>query len=149
MKLRIIMPFLLLAISNMAFAAEGVVTVASGYSVQETADRFEAVLKAKGMTVFNRIDHKANAKSVGLSMKPAVLFVFGNPLIGTNLMNCSETAALDLPQKMLIHEDAQQKVSLVYNDPQFMQKRHNMKGCEAVVEKVSKALGKLSQAAVK
>lgn len=147
MKFSILLSFVFCLISHAVLAAQGVVTVESQYSLEETAARFETVLKSKGMRVFNRIDHQGNAKSVDLTMKPAIVFIFGNPKIGTKLMNCSDTAALDLPQKMLIREDAQQMVALLYNKPLYLKNRHHMKGCDELLDTVSQALEGIARAA--
>lgn len=137
-----------LVLSSQAYAADnGVITIASTHNVKDTADRLEKALAAKGMTLFKRVDHSAGAKSVGQSLRPTELVIFGNPKIGTPLMNCSQTAALDLPQKALIWQDADGKVWYSYNDPEYMKKRHSVKGCDAVVTKIGKALGNFAKAA--
>ncbi|MGH1463001.1 MAG: DUF302 domain-containing protein [Neptuniibacter sp.] len=130
-----------------AVLAEGQVQVKSQHSVKQTADKLEAVLKAKGMTVFNRIDHSAGAASVGLELRPTELLIFGNPKVGSPLMKCAQSAAIDLPQKALISQDEQGTVWLSYNDPAYLQQRHSIEGCDEVLKKVSGALAKFSKAA--
>lgn len=127
----------------------GLVTVESNHSVKDTADKLEAVLKSKGMTVFTRIDHAAGAKKVGKELRPTELVIFGNPKIGTPLMQCAQSVAIDLPQKMLIWQDDKGTTWLGYNDPAHLQKRHNIEGCDAVLKKVTGALGKFATAATK
>ncbi|MFY0676311.1 MAG: DUF302 domain-containing protein [Neptuniibacter sp.] len=127
--------------------AEGLVQVKSQHSVVDTADKLEAALKAKGMTVFNRIDHSAGAASVGQELRPTQLLIFGNPKVGTPLMKCAPSAAIDLPQKALISQDEQGTVWLSYNDPAYLQKRHAIAGCDEVLQKVSGALANFSKAA--
>jgi uncharacterized protein (DUF302 family) len=135
-----------LAITSVT-AGEGMVSVASAHSVADTADRLEAILGAKGMTVFARVDHAAGAQKAGKSMPPTLLLIFGNPKVGTPLMLCSPSIAIDLPQKALIWEDANGKTWISYNDPQFLKLRHNTEGCDEVLQKVSMALGNFASKA--
>ncbi|KAI9133418.1 DUF302 domain-containing protein [Acaryochloris sp. CCMEE 5410] len=145
-------PHLAMAESDSEHSAEmaneqGLIHVESQYSVPVTADRLVTLLKSKGMTVFTRIDHAAGAQSVGKSLPPTEVVVFGNPKVGTPLMQCSPTAAIDLPQKALIREDKTGKVWLSYNNPQYLAQRHQVEGCDAVLIKIEQALAKFAQAA--
>jgi uncharacterized protein (DUF302 family) len=132
-----------------AHAGGGLVNVKSSHSVDETADRLEQILKTKGMKVFIRVDHSAGAKGVGIALRPTQLVVFGNPKVGAPLMQCSQSIAIDLPQKALIWEDERGDVWLTTNDPQYLADRHDMKGCQDVLAKVRKALGNFARAATK
>lgn len=127
--------------------ADGMVNVQSKHDVVTTADKLEAVLKSKGMTVFNRIDHSAGAASVGHELRPTQLLIFGNPKVGSPLMKCAQSVAIDLPQKALIWEDEKGTVWLSYNDPAYLEDRHVIEGCDEVLKKVSGALAKFSKAA--
>lgn len=128
---------------------KGLITVESKHSVKDTADKLEAILKSKGMTVFTRIDHAAGAKKVGKDLRPTELVIFGNPKIGTPLMHCAQSVAIDLPQKMLIWQDDKGTTWLGYNDPAHLKKRHNIEGCDPILKKVTGALGKFAAAASK
>jgi len=130
-----------------ANAGEGMITIKSAHSVSETANRLESILQSKGMTVMKRIDHAAGASRVGQQLRPTELLVFGNPKIGTPLMQCSQTIAIDLPQKALIWEDEAGQVWLAYNDPQFLKLRHGTEGCDEVLARVATALGNFAAAA--
>jgi len=145
--LRKLIPILLLLFTGLAQANNGLVSVKSVHDVKTTADRLEAVLKKKGMTVFNRIDHAKGAKSVGNDLRPTELIIFGNPKIGSVLMGCAQTIAIDLPQKALIWQDGGGQVWLSYNEPTELAKRHRLPGCEKVINKVTGALGKFAAAA--
>jgi uncharacterized protein (DUF302 family) len=134
-------------LSSIAVAADGMISIRSIHDVAATADRLEAVLAAKGMTVFARVDHAAGAASVDLSLRPTQLLVFGNPRVGTPLMQCSQSVALDLPQKALIWEDPEGTVWLSYNDPAYLDARHGLDDCAAVLKKVSAALANVAAAA--
>lgn len=137
----------LFVLSPLAFASDGLISVESHYSVKETADRFESLIKKKGLTLFTRIDHQKNAAGVDLTLNASEVIIFGNPKIGTPLMQCSELVAIDLPQKVLIREDNDKKVWLSYNDPEYLKERHQVKGCEPIFEKIAGALKGLSKAA--
>ena len=134
---------------GLAQANNGLSSVKSSHDVATTADRLETVLKKKGMKVFARIDHAKGAASVGQKLRPTELVIFGNPKIGSKLMQCTQTIAIDLPQKALIWEDAAGTVWLSYNNPMQVAKRHRMKGCGAILRKVSGALEKFANAATK
>ncbi|WP_197715848.1 DUF302 domain-containing protein [Vibrio aphrogenes] len=125
----------------------GLIQVKSQHSVQATTDKLVSTLKAKGMTVFNRIDHAQSAKNVGITLRPTQLVIFGNPKVGSPLMACQQSFAIDLPQKALITEDDGGQVWLTYNDPQYLAKRHNLSGCDEVLSKVSQALANFAKAA--
>ena len=133
--------------STNVYAVESLITVESHYSAKETADRFESIIKDKGFTVFARIDHQKNAAGVNLTLKPTEVIIFGNPNIGTQLMQCNQLVAIDLPQKVLVSEDADNKVWLSYNNPQYIKQRHSITGCDEVINKISGALNTLSIAA--
>ncbi|MDO6785162.1 DUF302 domain-containing protein [Neptunomonas phycophila] len=138
-----------LAVFSLSASAEdSLVKYESIYSVKETADRFENIAKSKGLTVFTRIDHQQNAANVGLELRPTEVIIFGNPKVGTPLMQCSQDVAIDLPQKVMITEDSNNKVWLSYNNPNYLVQRHSIEGCDEVIKKVSGVLGALSTAAV-
>lgn len=130
-------------------AQDGVTQVESPYDVASTIDNLTTALESKGMTVFGRVNHAANAENAGLALRPTELLIFGNPKIGTPLMNCAQSVALDLPQKMLAYQDESGKVYLSWNDPQYLQSRHAIEGCNEVLQKVSGALANFAKAATK
>ena len=112
--------FLVLAMPGMALAGDDLVRKPSAHSVQETTDRLEALVKEKGMTVFARIDHKANAESVGKEMPDSQLLIFGAPEAGTRIMLDDPAAGVDLPMRVLTYADSGGKVWVVYHNPQGM-----------------------------
>jgi len=125
----------------------GLISTKSAYSVETTADRLEHALLAKGMTVFARINHAEGAKKIGKSLRSTEVIIFGNPKIGTRLMQCAQSVAIDLPQKALIWEDASAQVWLTYNAPEYLLKRHGIKGCDKVIHKITNALSNFAKAA--
>jgi len=105
---------------------EGIIRKASPRSVPETIDRLEAILKAKGVWVFARIDHSRGAAKVGLTLPPNQLLIFGNPRVGTPVMLAAPTAGIDLPLKVLAWQDSAGKVWLGYTDPKYVAHRYGL-----------------------
>ena len=138
--------FLLLA-GSWAGAADGLIAVKSPYDAQQTMNRFEDIAKQRGLTIFARVDHAAGAAKIGKTLRPTEVLVFGNPQGGTPLMECAQSAGIDLPLKVLVWQDAAAQVWLGYNDPAFLAQRHGTPQC-AAVEALGKALSGLAQAAV-
>lgn len=131
-----------------AQAAEGMIVKQSNHSAAETIDRLETALSEAGLTIFARIDHAAGAEGAGLSLRPTVVLIFGNPNLGTPLMNSAPTVAIDLPQKALAYEDENGDVFLAYNDPTYLAERHGLEGQEEVLARITGALGNFTDAAV-
>jgi uncharacterized protein (DUF302 family) len=102
----------------------GIVRILSQHPVSVTMDRIESLLKERGIIVFARIDFSADAARAGLSMRPEQLLIYGNPKAGTPLMLAAPVAGLDLPLKALVWEDADRRVWIAYNDPQYVIRRH-------------------------
>lgn len=109
-----------------ALPDNGMVHLRSPYSVPDTLKRLESILQAKGVNVFALVDHSGEAAKVGLKMQPTQLIIFGSPKAGTPLMVVSPTLAIDLPLKALAWEDADGKVWLSYNTPEYLKQRHNI-----------------------
>ena len=128
-------------------AAEGLIKVQSDFNVKETTERLENILNEKGMTIFNQINHSDAAQKVGVELRETRLIIFGNPKVGSPLMQCQQSVAIDLPQKAIIWEDDKSKVWISYNDPRYLGKRHNIIGCDEVISKVEKALSGITKAA--
>ena len=103
---------------------EGIKTLTSHHSVDETVARLEALLKEKGVKLFCIVDHSGEATAAGLSMPTTRLLIFGSPKAGTPIMLAAPTAALDLPLKILVAETADGTVQLSWNDPAWLQSRH-------------------------
>jgi len=110
--------------------------------------RLETKVKAKGMTVFARIDHAAGAAAVGLSLRPTELLIFGNAKGGTPLMQSNQTIGIDLPLKALVWEDASGATWLSYNDPSWLAKLHGLgHEVEAAVSAMAAALNAITKTA--
>jgi len=130
----------------MASSADGIVHHSSNHSVDETVEKLEALLRAKGVTLFALVDHSGEAEKVGMKMPPTKLAIFGNPQAGTPLMLAAPTIALDLPLKILVWQDQQGKAWVSYNSASYLQSRHglpqDLMGSIAVVEKFALELVK-------
>jgi uncharacterized protein (DUF302 family) len=111
-----------------AMAAPGLITLPSRYGPKDTMDRLEAAVKARGMTVFARIDHTAGAAAAGLSLRSTELLIFGNAKAGTPLMQSVQAIGLDLPLKALVWQDGTGDTWLSYNDPAWLANRHGLSG---------------------
>ncbi len=145
---RLFLGVILLSATAVASANDSLVRFQSNYSVQKTANRFEKIASNKGITIFARVDHQKNAQNVDMELAPSEVIIFGNPKVGTPLMQCQQSVAIDLPQKVHISQDNNGQVWLTYNSPTYLQERHNIKGCEEVLNKIAVVLNKLSMAAV-
>jgi uncharacterized protein (DUF302 family) len=106
--------------------ANGIIDLPCKYPVAETVGRLGSLLKAGRLTIFSRIDQAAEAEAAGLTMRPMVLVIFGDPKSGTPLMNKHPSLAMDLPLKALVWESADGKVWLSYNSPDYLQQRHGL-----------------------
>lgn len=137
----------MVGIASTACASNGLISVKSPYPVGQTLDRLEAGTEQRGLKVFARIDHAAGATSIGKTLRPTELLIFGNPEGGTPLMECAQSAGIDLPLKALAYEDERGQVWLTYSDPAFLARRHGIAACPAV-EPMSKALSGLVAEAV-
>ncbi len=123
----------------------GLVTVESDECFEETVDRIEEAIEAnEDLTPVATIDHAANADSAGLELRPTTLFLFGNPEVGTPLMQESQSAGIDLPQKLLVWEDEDGEVLVTYNDSEFLADRHGIEGQDERIGMVSTLLRTLA-----
>ena len=107
-------------------SGNGIVSVPSHQSVDQTLEKLQAMLRAKGVAVFALIDHSGEAAKVGMKMPPTKVLIFGSPKAGTPLMVAAPSLAIDLPLKILVWEDNQSKVWISDNAPEYLQKRHGV-----------------------
>jgi uncharacterized protein (DUF302 family) len=129
-------------------AVDGLITLQSNHDPKETMDRLENEVKARGMTVFARIDHAAGAEGAGLSLRPTELLIFGNAKAGTPLMQAVQTIGIDLPLKALVWQEASGTAFLAYNDPAWLAHRHALSDEAATaVSNMTAALNAVAKAA--
>jgi len=122
--------------------------IKSSHGPKETMERLEAEVKAKGLTVFARIDHAGGAAEVGLSLRPTELLIFGNAKGGTPLMQSDQTVGIDLPLKVLVWQDTSGDTLLSYNDPIWIAKRHGLgHEVDVTVKAMSAALDGIARTA--
>jgi len=126
-------------------------TVETKHDVPTAVEKFIAIVKEKGLTHFETIDHAKNAKNAGLRLKPETVVLFGNPKMGTKLMQCNPSIGLDLPLKMLFSTDYEGKTTLTYTNPEYWSLKHNIKDkkCLEIIRKANIALQNLSEEAAK
>jgi uncharacterized protein (DUF302 family) len=129
-------------------AVDGLITLRSSFGPMETAGRLETQLKARGLTIFARVDHAAGAEAVGMALRPTELFVFGNARGGTPLMQTAQTIGIDLPLKALVWQNAAGDTFLSYNDPSWLARRHGVAAEGAVAVDALTAVLKAIAAAV-
>jgi uncharacterized protein (DUF302 family) len=129
---------------------DGLVSVQSRVSANETLDRLLAALATRKLAVFARVDHAAGAASVGLPLRPTEVVMFGNPKGGTALMQNRQSAGIDLPLKALVWEDADGKAWLTYNDPAWIAERHGLSATSApAVKAMAELLDAIAQEATR
>jgi len=126
---------------------EGFTTIPSTLGPNETMDRLDAEIRAKGLTIFAQIDHAAGAAEVGLKLRPTQLIIFGNARGGTPLMQSIQTIGIDLPLKALVWQDAAGKTWISYNEPRWIVQRHGIANAEPTVTKMAEQLRAISNAA--
>ena len=133
--------------SGGAQAGDEILIKTSTRSVKETIDALAAKLKEKGIKIAARVDHAAGAQAAGLELPPTELLIFGNPKLGTPLMQANRAIGLDLPMKVLAWQEEDGTVKVAYTAPAALAKRHGIKGQDKIVETMSKALDGLTKAA--
>src|SRR5262249_16758963 len=131
----------------MAGASEnGLIHKPSNHPVEDTVAKLKNILQVKGVTLFALVDHSGEAEKVGMKMRPTKLLIFGSPKAGTPLMLAATSIAIDLPLKLLVCPDAQDKVWITYNSPDYFRERHNLPqellGNLAVVEALATNAGR-------
>ncbi|SDS11415.1 DUF302 domain-containing protein [Gramella sp. MAR_2010_147] len=130
-------------------SGEGIITKTSSKSFDETYNSLRNALSTnENISIVAELDHKANAASVGLDLNPTKIIIFGNPNLGTPLLQKEQSIGLDLPQKMLVWENEEGEVFVSYNDPYFIAERHYIEGSQEILETISSALNNLSDTAI-
>ena len=127
---------------------KGIITKISRQNFSNTYQKLkETIDNNPNLNVMLELDHQANAQKKGLALNPSKLIVFGNPNLGTPLMQSAQTLGLDLPQKVLVHENGSGVVHLSYNDPEYLKNRHGISETDDILSKVALALDKITTVA--
>lgn len=126
-------------------------TVESQNDHASSVSKLENLIQTQGLTHFSTIDHQANAKNVNMNLKPETVVVFGNPKMGTVLMNCNPSMGLDLPLRMLFTTDYAGLTTITYTNPEYWSLKHNIKdkNCLNILNKAKVALQSLAEEAGK
>lgn len=125
---------------------KGIETIKSTNSFGKTYSAIQEAIKSNAkLSIVAELDHKANAQSIGMELRPTRVIIFGNPELGTPLLQNSKTIALDLPQKILVWQGEDGTVNISYNSPEFIKARHSISGHKAEIEKMAAALNKLAR----
>jgi len=126
-------------------------TIESQNDIHTAVEKFKNLIESKGLTHFYTIDHSQNASEVNMNLKPEILVVFGNPKMGTVLMNCNPSIGLDLPLHMLFTTNYEGLTSISYTNPEYWSLKHNIKdkNCLSIINKAKIALDALAEAAGK
>jgi len=128
-------------------AGEGMQVIVSRHGFDETVQRIEQILdELPPVSLMAKVDHRANARRVGLELPPTTVLIFGNPNLGTRLMQSRRTAAIDLPMKMLVWEEGG-KVYIGWNEPAWIAERHGIDDRAEVVKKMTGALSRIAHRA--
>ncbi|MEP4194134.1 MAG: DUF302 domain-containing protein [Aliishimia sp.] len=137
-----------LASSALPGFAQDMITKTSPHSVAQTMDRLQAAVEGAGATVFARVDHAAGAAKVEMDLRPTQLLIFGNPKLGTPVIQADQAAGLDLPMRVLVHEAADGSVQVSYHAPASLSEDHSVPAETPVLKMMTGALGKLTDKAV-
>lgn len=138
-----------LFLTTLAAAPQGsdLVRVRSTRDFTQTVNALDSAITAANLKTFGRVDHAANARGVSLDLRPTTVFIFGNPQVGTRLMQCEQTIAIDLPLKVLVWEDSTRAVFVGYEPPARLAERHRVQGCREVIDRMATALASLAATA--
>ncbi len=127
----------------------GIISKISTLDFDSTYKKLKSVIENNpNLKIIAELNHQANADSVGLDLNPTCIIMFGNPKLGTPLMQNSQTAGLDLPQKILVRQNNEGIVTISYNNPLYLKSRHSITNQEAVLDKILGALDNITNAAI-
>ncbi len=132
-----------------AQGADGIILVPSAHDVKTTMDKLQKALSEKGITIFARIDHAAAAKSIGQPLRPMEVLIFGNPKVGTPLMQKNAEMGLDLPLRVLVFQAENATTYIAYTDPAVLAKRYGVTEPASVIEQMTGLLKNFTAAAAK
>ena len=122
----------------------GIVKIKSANDFETTYSKLKTVLENNPMIgIVAELDHQKNAARVDLTLDKTRMILFGNPRLGTPLMNSNIAMSLDLPQKFIISEQAGE-VHILFNDPMYLKERHLIEGKDEIFEKINGALHKIA-----
>jgi uncharacterized protein (DUF302 family) len=141
--------FALILFASLATAqqTDGIVRVRSKSDFTQTVSSLDSAINAANLKIFARVDHAANARGVSMELRPTTVFIFGNPQVGSRLMQCEQVTAIDLPLKVLVWQDSTSAVWVGYEAPARLRERHKVQGCQEVIDRMATALAGLTATA--
>ena len=150
MKHALLLAVSLMFTSSLGWSAsqQGLITKSSTKSFAQVSQKLEMILKKKGFTLFAKVDHAANASKAGLKLTANTVYIFGNPKVGTPLMQDAASFGIDLPVKIQLYQH-EKTVKVVYNDPSFLASRHAKSKDLPQIKKMTGALDKITDAIIK
>lgn len=96
-------------------------------SITTIYDNVKADLEAAGpISVVAEVNHGQSATNAGLELRPTQVILFGNPALGTPLMQQNIMAGLDLPQKIVFYQASDDDVIVAYNSTEYLASRYNL-----------------------
>ena len=129
---------------------EKLITLPGNKSFKETMESVIYLIRSKEFTIFSHIDHSAEARQQELNLRPTSLIIFGNPKIGTLLMQDQQTCGIDLPVKILVWEDEAEKIWLSYNSLSELKTKHELtEKSHAVLQKIENVVAEICTTAAK
>jgi uncharacterized protein (DUF302 family) len=127
----------------------GIISKTSSLDFDSTYKKLKGVIENNpNLKIIAELNHQANAASVGLELNPTRIIMFGNPNLGTPLMQNAQTIGLDLPQKILVHQNSGGTVTISYNNPLYLRDRHGVTNQEDVLNKIAGALDNITNVAI-
>ena len=145
--MRTILASLLLTVFASARQGDDFVRVRSARDFTQTVTVLDSAITAANLKIFSRVDHAAAARGVNLELRPTTVFIFGNPAVGTRLMQCEQKIAIDLPLRILVWEDSARAVWIGYEPPARLAERHRVQGCRDVIDRMTTTMCTLTAAA--
>jgi len=139
---------LLVVLCTISLTANDIIIKDSNYDVPQTVQNIKDIVVKKGLVVFSIVNHQANAKKVDMKMSEAQVIVFGNPNIGTKMMQENILVGLDLPMKVLVYRDSANSVKIAYRNGSWLKDTHKLKN-QKIASTVDGALGKITDKATK
>jgi uncharacterized protein (DUF302 family) len=126
---------------------DGILRVRSAYPIGDTVVRLKKDIAEKGIMFFNEIDQAKLAAQSGVSVRPSVLLVFGNPPLGTQFISSKATAGLDWPVRLLVFENEKGEVWMAYTDFGWIARRHGITDRDAQFQMASKVVVSITSSA--
>ena len=134
---------LVLVFFGLSLFANDIIVKESACSVDKTANNIQEIVKKKGLSVFAVINHGGNAKMVDMKLNESKMVVFGNPKLGTALMQQDMRVGLDLPLRILVYKDTDGKVKMAYRDGSWLESKHILNATDKI-EKVNQGMDKIT-----